>query len=92
VQDTENQHDVSDTDSRNGQNLLKGDDLLPAGEADGNVSKVDQVVTSQQNPVDCQAELRIMDEIFQINGPCPVASSPHIDRNVKADGKKKQIG
>lgn len=91
MQDTEDQHDVSGTDGRNGQNLLKRDDLFPGGEADCNVSEVDQIIASQQNPVDCQAEIRVMDEVFQIDRSCPVASSSYFHRDVKADGKEKQI-
>lgn len=91
MQNTEDQHNVSDANSRNRQNLLKRRNFFPAGEAEGNISEIDQVIAPQQNAVDRQAEIRLMNQVFQIDRTCPVASSSYIHCNVETDGKEKQI-
>ena len=46
MQDTQNQNNIPDAYSRYGQQLPYRIYLLPAGQADCNISEVDQVITA----------------------------------------------
>lgn len=66
MQYTKDQHDISYPDRCHAQHFFHIIYFIPCCKADGDVAEINQIITSQKNPVDCQTQNRIMNEIIQI--------------------------